>query len=215
MKIGVLGTGRVGETIASKLVSLGHEVCMGSRTTGNDKAVAWAQKAGAKASQGSFSDAAAFGECLFNCTSGEHSLAVLKSIGAEKLSGKVLFDLANPLTRADGQMALTVANTDSLAETLQRAFPALKVVKTLNTVNCDVMVNPGLVASGEHDIFVAGNDAAARAFVAQSLTQWFGWKHVVDLGDLTAARALESYLLLWARMWGQFKTSVFGVRFVR
>ncbi len=135
MKIGVLGTGMVGATIASKLVSLGHEVKMGSRTANNEKAVAWAKAAGAKASQGTFADAAAFGELSSICTQGTGALEALQAAGAANLKGKILIDISNPLDFSKGMPpTLFAGNTDSLGERIQAAFPDTKVVKTLNTV---------------------------------------------------------------------------------
>jgi 8-hydroxy-5-deazaflavin:NADPH oxidoreductase len=215
MKIAVLGTGVVGETIASKLVALGHEVKMGSRTANNEKAAAWVKKAGTKASQGTFADAAAFGEILFNCTLGSGSIEALNAAGKENLKGKVLLDLSNPLDFSKGMPpTLFVSNDDSLGERIQRAFPELKVVKTLNTINCNVMVDPARIP-GEHAVFVSGNDAAAKARVKQLLTEWFGWKQVIDLGDITTSRGTESYLPLWIRLWGALGTPDFNVQIVK
>ena len=214
MKFGVLGSGVVGSTIATKLVSLGHEVKMGSRDAKNEKAAAWVSKAGRGASQGTFADAAGFGEILFNCTSGAGSIDALKSTGAA-LGGKVLVDVANALDFSKGMPpSLFVSNTDSLGETIQRTFPEAKVVKALNTVNANVMVNPGRVA-GDHDLFVCGNDAAAKAQVIRLLKDEFGWKTVHDIGDITAARATESYLHLWLRLYGALQTADFNVHVVR
>lgn len=215
MKIGVLGTGTVGATIATKLVSLGHEVRMGARRASNDKATAWAESAGAGASNGTFADAAAFGEIVFNCTAGTGSLAALQSAGAANLDGKILIDVANPLDFSKGMPpTLFLSNDTSLGETIQRTFPGTKVVKTLNTVNANVMVEPGRVP-GEHDVFVCGNDAGAKGEVTRILKDWFGWKSVIDLGDITAARGTEAYLHLWLRLWGALGTADFNVRVVR
>ncbi|HXU84051.1 MAG TPA: NAD(P)-binding domain-containing protein [Polyangia bacterium] len=216
MKLGVLGTGMVGQTIASKLCALGHEVRMGARQAGNEKAVGWTKSAGAQASQGTFADAAAFGEVVFNCTSGAGALEALKAAGAKALEGKVLIDVSNPLDFSKGMPpSLFTGSTDSLGEQIQRAFPATKVVKSLNTVNALVMVDPARVARGEHDVFVCGNDAGAKARVSEILRGWFGWKHVVDLGDISAARGTESYLLLWLRAWGALGTGDFNIHIVR
>ena len=214
MKFGVLGSGMVGSTIATKLVSLGHEVKMGSRDAANPKAKAWVGKAGRGASQGTFADAAAFGEIVFNCTAGQGSLEALKSADDAALRGKILVDVANPLDFSKGMPpTLFVGNSDSLGETIQRTFPEAKVVKALNTVNASVMVEPGRVR-GEHDVFVAGNDAAAKAQVVRLLND-FGWKNVNDVGDITAARATESYLHLWLRLYGTLQTGDFNVHVVR
>ena len=195
MKIGVLGTGMVGPTIGTKLVELGHEVMMGSRSKDNEKAAAWAKSTGPKASHGTFADAARFGEVLFNCTNGMASLNALKLAGAENMKGKILVDIANPLDSSKGMPpTLSVSNTDSLGEQIQRAFPDTKVVKTLNTMNCRIMVNPSLVR-GDHDVFVSGNDRAAKERVKDILTNGFGWKSVVDLGDITTARARNNSCL--------------------
>jgi hypothetical protein len=215
MKLGILGTGIVGSTIGTKLVQLGHEVKMGSRTSDNAKASEWVKANGMKASHGTFSDAAAFGRVLFNCTSGMSSIEALKLAGERNMTGKILVDVANPLDFSEGMPpSLSVCNTDSLGEQIQRAFPAVKVVKSLNTVNCNLMVNPSLV-SGDHDIFVAGNDRAAKDKVTQILKEWFGWKSVIDLGDITGARALEMLLPIWLRLMGAFRSPNFNFKIVK
>lgn len=215
MKFGVLGSGMVGSTIATKLVSLGHEVKVGSRNAANEKAAAWVASAGRGASQGSFADAAAFGEIVFNCTAGTGSLDALRSAGASALRGKILIDIANPLDFSKGMPpTLFVSNDDSLGETIQRTFPEAKVVKALNTVNANVMANPGRVP-GDHDVFVSGNDSGAKAQVIRLLKEEFGWKNVIDLGDITTARGTESYLHLWLRLYGALQTADFNVHIVR
>ena len=215
MKIGVLGPGIVGNTIASKLVQLGHEVKMGSRTVNNPKATDWATANGSKASQGTFADAATFGEIVFNCTAGSASLEALKLAGKENLKGKLLIDLSNPLDFSHGMPpTFTVCNTDSIGEQIQRAFPDVKVVKALNTVNCNVMVNPSLV-HGDHDILVSGNDTNAKTKVNEILTKWFGWKSVVDLGDISAARGMEMYVALWVRLLGVYQNPNFNIKIAK
>ena len=216
MKIGILGTGMVGKTIASKLVELGHEVRMGSRAAGNENAVAWATEAGEGASEGAFADAAGFGEIVFNCTAGVASLDALKAAGDTNLAGKLLIDVANTLDFSQGMPpSLSVCNTDSLGERIQRAFPATHVVKALNTVNCDVMVEPARVP-GEHIVFVCGNDAEAKEKAVRLLSE-FGWRveRVLDLGDITAARSTEMYLPLWLNLMGQLGTLHFNIELAR
>jgi predicted dinucleotide-binding enzyme len=214
MKFGVLGTGLVGTTIASKLVSLGHEARMGARTATNDKAAAWTQATGRGASAGTFADAAAFGEIVFNCTNGAGTLAALDAAGDANLHGKVLIDVANPLDFSKGMPpSLLIANTDSLGEQVQRTHPDARVVKALNTMNCNVMVNPELVA-GEHDVFICGNDPDAKAQVT-SLLASFGWKNIVDVGDISAARGQEMLLVLWARLFGALATPTFNFHISR
>lgn len=214
MKIGVLGTGMVGKTIGTKLVALGHEVKMGSRSAQNADAVAFAKEAGVRASAGTFADAADFGEIVFNCTAGTASLEALKAAGAERLGSKILIDVANALDFSKGVPRLAVCNDDSLAEQIQRAFPALRVVKALNTMNCNLMVEPGRVP-GAHDAFLCGNDGGARQKVRDLLVEGFGWKIVHDLGDLTAARALEMYLPLWLRLYGALGSPDFNLHLAR
>jgi predicted dinucleotide-binding enzyme len=203
MRIGVLGTGVVGQTLATKLVELGHEVKMGSREAGNEKAVEWAEGAGERASEGSFTDAAGFGELVINATAGEASVEALRQAGAENLAGKTLLDVSNPLDFSQGfPPTLTVCNDDSLAETIQREFGDARVVKALNTVNAAVMVDPA-GAGASHTIFMCGNDDGAKAEVAE-LLQAFGWpaEDIADLGDLGGARGMEMYLPLWLRLMG-------------
>lgn len=214
MRIAVLGTGMVGKAIATKLVALGHEVKMGARSAANEKAAEWVQSAGAKASHGTFADAAAHGEMVFNCTKGEVTLAALAAAGEANLAGKVLVDIANPLDFSKGMPpSLTVCNTDSLAEQIQRAYPQAHVVKTLNTMNANLMVNPGLL-QGEHDVFLSGNDAAAKAQV-RALLESFGWKTIIDLGDITTARGAEMVLPIWVRLYGVFGSPNFNFHLTR
>ena len=214
MRIGVLGTGVVGQTIATKLTQLGHDVVLGSRTANNDKAAKWVASAGAHAKQGTFADAAAFGEMVFNCTSGHASLDALRAAGEANLGGKTLVDVANPLDFSKGfPPTLSVCNTDSLAEQIQAAFPKAKVVKTLNTMTATVMVEPSLV-SGEHDVFLSGDDAGAKERVAELLRS-FGWRNIVDLGGIRTARGVEMFLALWLCLMGALKTPTMNVHVAR
>jgi len=211
----VLGTGTVGQTIATRLVQLGHEVRMGSRTAGNEKARAWAEAAGLDASEGSFADAAAHGEIVFNCTSGAHSLAALEAAGHDNIAGKVLVDVANPLDFSEGVLRLTVCNDDSLGEQIQRAFPDVHVVKALNTLNTTLMVEPAKLP-GAHDVFVCGDDHGAKRTVA-GLLESFGWQpeRIRDLGGITAARGTEAYLLFWIETMRALGTQMFNVSLVQ
>ena len=216
MRYAVLGTGTVGTTLATKLLQLGHEVTMGAREAGNAKAVAWASSAGPGAAEGSFADAARFGEVVVNATSGAHSLHALRAAGADNLRGKVLVDVANAIEPDSGfPPRLTVCNGDSLGEQIQREFPDARVVKTLNTVNSDVMVDPGLVP-GVHNVYVSGNDDVAKAFVVDMLRS-FGWsaEAVVDLGDISAARGTEMYLIFWITLMRRLGTAHFNLELHR
>ncbi len=215
MQIGILGTGQVGRTIGGALVARGHHVRLGSRTAQHEGALAWAQEAGAGASAGTFSDAASFGELLFNCTSGTGSLAALAAAGADAMAGKILVDVANPLDFSHGMPpTLSVCNTDSLGEQIQRALPAVKVVKALNTMSCKVMVNPAQLG-GDHDLLLCGNDEAAKATIAAHLRDWFGWRTVIDLGPIQSARGMEMWLPLWLGLMRTLGTGAFNLHLQR
>jgi 8-hydroxy-5-deazaflavin:NADPH oxidoreductase len=212
--IAILGTGMVGDSIGTKLVSLGHKVKMGSRTVNNEKAVAWAAKNGELASHGTFADAATFGEIVFNCTSGQVSLEALQLAGRENLQGKILIDVANPLDFSKGMPpSLTVCNTDSLGEVIQRQFTDVKVVKALNTMNCQLMPNPGALKD-PGNVFICGNDAEAKAEV-ENILQSFGWVKIIDLGDISAARGTEQILPIWVRLMGKLGTPMFNFSIVQ
>jgi predicted dinucleotide-binding enzyme len=202
MKIGILGTGMVGNALGTKLVQIGNEVMMGSRKANNETAQKWAASLGERAKSATFRDAAVFGEIVINCTGGAHSMEALETVGPEPLRAKILIDISNPLQQAsDGSMVMAFCNTDSLGERIQKAFPQTRVVKALNTVNCEVMIEPSRVP-GDHNLFIAGNDAMAKKEVINHLNAWFGWKpeNIVDLGDITAARGTEMMMALWMRL---------------
>jgi 8-hydroxy-5-deazaflavin:NADPH oxidoreductase len=188
MRIGVLGTGMVGRAISGKLAELGHDVRVGSRTAGDGTV--------------EFADAAAHGEIVFNCTNGGASLDALAAAGAVNLAGKTLIDVANPLDFSGGGPALFTDTTDSLGERIQAAFPDACVVKSLNTINCNLMIDAASVP-GDHVVFVCGYDEGAKAQTRELLGE-FGWSpaRMIDLGDITGARAVEHYLLLWIRLMG-------------
>ncbi len=207
MKIGMLGTGSVGQTVGTKLVAMGHDVMMGARSADNEKVLAFAQRTGGKA--GTFADAAAHGEIVINGTRGDTSLAMLSALSTQ-LKGKVLIDVSNPLDFSAGfPPHLTVSNTDSLAEQIQRALPETFVVKSLNTVTAAVMIEPSRVP-GHHTIFVSGNDKHAKGRVMDFL-RTLGWVSIIDLGDITSARAAEQLLPLWVRLLGVLGTADFNI----
>jgi predicted dinucleotide-binding enzyme len=212
MKIGILGTGMVGETLGTKFVQLGHQVKMGSRTANNDSAAKWAKAAGANASAGTFSDAAAFGEVAFVCLKGAVFLEVAKTLNPTALGGKVLVDVSNPLEFSDGTMTLSICNTNSLGEQVQKALPSAKVVKTLNTVNCEVMVDPA--KGGNPTMFLCGNDADAKKKVTDLLKS-MGWRDIIDLGDITKSRGTETMMHIWMNLFGLFGNPHFGFKVVR
>jgi predicted dinucleotide-binding enzyme len=216
MRIAVLGTGTVGRTLAGKLVEAGHHVTMGSRSATNAAALVWAAGAGPHAKAATFFDAAADGEVVINATPGAVSLDVLAAASTKNLDGKVLIDVANPLDHTAGfPPSLSISNTDSLAETIQRSFPTARVVKALNTMRADVMVAPDRLAGGDHDVFIAGDDAEAKEVVAGLLRE-FGWRpeHIRDLGALEAARGMEMWLPLWLHIFLRQGDRVFNIKVV-
>ena len=226
MNIGILGTGTVGRAIAGRLGELGQVVLVGTRNVaetlartasdamGNPPFSTW-QKQHPEVKLGTFAEAAGHGEMVFNCTAGAVSLEVLKLAGEANLNGKVLVDISNPLDFSKGMPpSLSVCNTDSLGEQIQRAFPAVKVVKTLNTLNARLMVNPSMLADGVHTIFVSGNDAAAKAKVVELLKS-FGWEDIIDLGDISTARGVEMVLPLWLRLFWAMPNQLFNFKIVR
>lgn len=225
MKTAVLGTGMVGRTIAARLAELGHSVAIGtrdpqaamSRTTadamGTPAFAAWAAEH-PTINVARFSDAAAGAELIVNATNGGASLEVLEQVGAGNLDGRVVLDIANPLDFSKGMPpTLFVKDTDSLGEQIQRAFPGARVVKSLNTMNADLMARPGQL-SDPGTVFVSGNDAEAKAVVA-GLLKDFGHQDVVDLGDITTARGTEMLLPVWLRLWGALGTPAFNFKIVR
>ncbi|MER8185873.1 NAD(P)-binding domain-containing protein [Kitasatospora sp. NPDC094015] len=205
MRYGIIGTGTVGRTLATKLASLGHEVTLGSRTSDNTAANEWAERSGPYGHADTFARAAEFGEVVINATAGTVSLQALHLAGASHLAGKVLIDVSNPLVfSATGQASLDPVNTDSVGERIQREYPQARVVKALNTVNADLMVDPGRVP-GSHNLFLAGEDPEAKAVVRAMLVE-FGWPDpaVLDLGGITAARGLEMLMPLWLDLMRHF-----------
>lgn len=218
MNIAVLGTGIVGKTIAEALNKLGHSVIIGTRsveaklneTSDKGSFSDWLKEHPAIA-LATFEDACKSSELLVNCTPGMQSVNIISGINTSFLSGKVLVDIANPLDFSNGMPPiLTPGNTDSLGEQLQRTFPELRVVKTLNTMNCFIMVHPERVP-GEHHVFLCGNDAAAKT-ETRSLLSGFGWKEtsMIDLGDISNARGTEQLLPIWIRLWQALGTADFN-----
>ncbi len=216
MNIAVLGTGSVGSTIGSKLIELGHTVMMGSRTSNNEKAETWISNHPERASAGTFAEASAFGRIIINCTAGTATMEVLQLAGEENISGKVLIDIANPLDFSNGfPPSLSIVNTNSLAEEIQKTNPAVLVVKALNTMWAGLMVNPSMINGGDHTTFICGNDPEAKSVTTQLLKS-FGWdeKNILDLGDISKARGLEMYLPLWLSIYGATKNGAFNIKVV-
>ncbi|MBL9013759.1 MAG: NAD(P)-binding domain-containing protein [Myxococcales bacterium] len=226
MNIGILGSGIVAKTIAGKLDSLGHAVKLGTRDVQATLARSEPDMAGGpplrtwlethpRVTLVTHDEAAAHGELVINALSGQGAIPGLRSV-ARRLAGKILIDVSNPLDFSNGfPPSLTVANTDSLGEQIQRELPDTRVVKTLNTVNAFLMIEPAQLAGGDHTMLVCGNDAAAKAQVTRLLKEGFGWKDVVDAGDITNARGTEMYVVLWARLFGALNTPMFNIKLVR
>lgn len=217
MKIGILGTGNVGNTIAAKLLSLGHPVMMGSRSERSEKALAFAETH-PQASAGTFETAAAFGEILFNCVKGEVCLQALQMTGTA-MNGKILIDLANPLDFSQGMppgLIPAYSNFNSLGEEIQKQFPEVYVVKTFNTMWCGLMVDPQQLNHGDHVNYISGNHQPSKDRV-KALLLTFGWPEgsLIDLGDISNARATEAVLPIWLRLYGVGKSAVFNFKVVR
>ena len=227
MKIAVLGTGMVGRAVAARLAELGHDVVVGTRDVeatlgrtepdgmGNPPYAQWLHEH-PDVRVAALADAGAHGEVIVNATSGQASQAALEGAGAGQLAGRVILDLANPLDFSQGMPpVLSVANTDSLAERLQAAFPDARLVKALNTMNAYVMVDPARL-SGPHNVFIAGDDADAKEAV-KGLLRAFGWpdEAIVDLGGIRAARGMEMFLPLWLSLYRALGTGAFNIGIVR
>ena len=212
MKVGVLGSGMVAQAISARLAELGHDVMIGTRAA--NKLSEW--RTSHKAVKlGTFAGTAGHGEIIFNATNGAASLDVMNMAGESNLNGKVLVDISEPLDFSKGMPpSLLVSNTDSLGQQIQRAFPQVKVVKTLNTVNANLMVYPQHVANGDHHVFLSGNDTQAKQQVIDILKS-FGWIHILDLGNLTTARGTEMYLPFWLLLWSALGTGMFNVKVMR
>ncbi|MHB1844255.1 MAG: NADPH-dependent F420 reductase [Deltaproteobacteria bacterium] len=223
MKIGIIGSGVVGQTLGTKLVALGHEVVLGTRDPkklGEKKNMTgsleeWLVQVKQKAKVATFRDAAAHGEILFNVTHGQSSVEALQMAEAAKVGAKLLIDVANELDFSKGMPPRVLASQDHcLAERIQAAFPNLKVVKSLNTMPATLMVDPGSVKGGDHTVFVAGNDKDAKARVAELLKS-MGWTDILDLGDLSSARGPEMYMGMWVRLLGSLQHGNFNIKVQR
>ncbi|WP_438445140.1 NADPH-dependent F420 reductase [Gorillibacterium sp. sgz5001074] len=214
MKIGFIGSGNVGQSLGRVLVQQGYDVKLGARDL--SKLRIWQESFGAneRASVGTYREAAEHGEIIFNVTPGAVSLEALQSVGRVALAGKILIDVALPLVFANGELGLSVPHNDSLGEQIQRAFPDTKVVKTLNTVTSALMIHPYQLAEGQHDMFIGGNDVDAKKQVSEYLRKWFGWKNILDLGDISSARATEGLLLLTSRIYGALGHANFNLKII-
>ncbi|MDQ0770679.1 putative dinucleotide-binding enzyme [Pseudarthrobacter defluvii] len=226
MRIAVLGTGTVGRTLAAALGALGHQVVLGTRDPGATAGRTSPDPMGGPPFKewlaahggiglGTFAEAAGDSELVVNATNGAASLAALGAAGAARLAGKVLVDVSNPLDFSQGMPpVLNPVNTESLGERIQRSFPETRVVKSLNTMNAGLMVDPRRVAGGDHSVFISGDDAGAKT-VVRELLESLGHKDIIDLGDITTARGAEMVLPLWLRLFGVLGTPDFNFKIVR
>ncbi len=223
MKISVLGTGNVGQTFASRFVELGHEVMVGTRDVNTTLARKNADQttfetwlhANDKIQLGTFAESAAFGEIVVNALQGAITISTFTAIPEAHLNGKSILDLSNPLDFSKGFPPTLLAglnNDNSLGEELQKVLPNAKVVKTLNTMFCGLMVNPRALGE-DSTVFISGNDADAKTQIKGILAS-FGWKEseILDLGDITTARGTESILPIWLRIYGATQNGFFNLK---
>lgn len=216
MRYAVLGTGMVGHTLATKLASLGHEVRMGAREADNEKATAWAAATGGTAGHGRFAHVAAWAERIVVAVNGAHVEALADALPATAVAGKTVIDVTNPLDASQGMPPVLVAhlsNTHSAGEALQAGLPGAQVVKTLNTMNHQIMVDPSRIP-GDHAVFVCSDHDAAKSDAVQMLAE-FGWTDPIDLGPLAAARGTEGMMPFWLRMWAANGNADFNYSLVR
>jgi 8-hydroxy-5-deazaflavin:NADPH oxidoreductase len=213
MRIAVIGTGIVGRTLAQGFQGAGHEVVVGTRDP--DEARGREEWVGLDVPLAALGVVAADADLVVNATNGQASLSALGEVGSDHLAGKVVLDVANPLDFSQGfPPTLSVKDTDSLAEQIQRAFPDARVVKSLNTVTASVMVDPSSVGDGDTTMFVAGDDAEARQQVI-GLLRDLGWLDIIELDGLHNARAMEMWLPMWVRLMGALGTGQFNIKLVR
>jgi predicted dinucleotide-binding enzyme len=227
--IGILGTGSVGRTYASKFITLGYDVMIGTRDVSEKLASKEKDIYGSppfsewyamnkSVRLGTFKEAAHFGEIILVATLGGYTLNALKLAEAQILNGKILIDVTNPLDFSHGMPPVlmpALSNTNSVGEEIQKTFPGLKVVKTLNTMWSGLMVNPGMLNGGDHNAFICGNDSDSKSKVKEIMIS-FGWtdKNIIDLGDITASRGTEMYLPLWLRIFGAKQMGAFNIKVV-
>lgn len=213
--ISIFGTGIVGRTLGTRLINLGYQVMMGSRTPDNEKAKEWVAQNGENARNGTFTDAALHADIILNCTKGSITIDVFEMAGKDNLKGKIILDLSNPLDFSNGMPPSLYpqwSNTYSLGEAIQDLLPDSKVVKTLNMVNCEVMADASK-CGGDGTMFLCGNDIDAKNTISGILKE-FAWKDILDLGDIKGARGMESMLPIWLRIWSSSGKGHFGFKIV-
>lgn len=192
MRIGILGTGVVARALGTGFVQQGHDVRFGTRDPRSDKALALVAAVGPRCSIGTFADAAQFAELAVLATLWAGTENVIRLAGPDRLAGKTVIDTTNPLQGMPP--ALAVGHTDSAGEQVQRWLPGARVVKAFNVVGNAHMVHPQF-PGGPPDMFICGNDAAAKRAVTAICTA-FGWP-TIDLGGIENARYLEPLAMVW------------------
>jgi 8-hydroxy-5-deazaflavin:NADPH oxidoreductase len=228
MKIAILGTGSVGQTFATRFAGLGHQVAIGTRDTQATLAKSEKDRYGTPTisefiqanptiTLANYADAVEGADLVLNATKGEGSIAALSASG--DLSGKTILDVSNPLDFSTGGLPTLIpslSNTNSLGEEIQKTFPQANVVKTLNTMWAGLMVNPAMIGGGQHVNYISGNNEEAKTQVKGLLAE-LGWenKNILDLGDITAARATESILPIWLRVWSVTQNGAFNFTIVQ
>ncbi len=196
MKVGILGSGIVGQVLGKGFASLGHDVKMGSREPGSDAIKQWIAGVGGRAAAGTVAEAAAFGEVAVLATRWDGTENAIRLAGPQNLAGKVVIDVTNPLAFApNAPPRLALGHTTSAGEQVQRWLPEARVVKAFNSVGNPHMFRPQF-PGGPPDLFICGNDAAAKQTVTE-ISKAFGWPSVIDIGGIDGARLLEPLAMLW------------------
>ena len=202
MRVGIIGSGEVGQVLGRGFAARSHNVMIGSRTPDSEKITSWLKETEAsdgETSSGTFRAVTQFGELVVLATLWAGTENAIELAGAENFEGKTVIDVTNPMDYSLGMPPfLTHGNNDSGSEQIQRWLPKAMVVKAFNIVNSADMVDPDY-RGGKPDMFVCGNDEKARASVAD-ICKDFGWKRVTDIGDLKAARHLEALANFWVHL---------------
>lgn len=228
MKIAILGTGMVGQALATALAAKGHEVTIGTRDVEKSRASSQPNAYGMPAfgtwyagqraiGLATFADAVVGADLVINASNGATSLKTLELANLDQAGDVILWDIANDLDFSKGMppaSAISDKNGAGLAERIQARFPNLRVVKTLSSMNAAIMLNPSLVANGDSTVFVSGNDADAKNTTIEVLTS-FGWTDILDLGDIATSRSVELLMPVWMALYGVLGNTPFNFKIAR